>query len=63
MEYSMDRLWMAGYALLWSAAIGVASSKAQMASPMPRNHAAYVLPNGNVQVVTCSAMAGTISAS
>ena len=62
MEYSMDRLLLAGYALLWSAAIGVASSKAQMAAPMPRNHAAYVLPNGNVQVVTCSAMAGTVRA-
>jgi phosphate transport system substrate-binding protein len=31
-----------------------------MADPMPRDHSAYVMPNGSIQVVTCSAMAGTV---
>ena len=34
----------------------------QAQSPAPREHAGYVLPDGTVQVITCSAMAGVIQA-
>ena len=31
-------------------------------SPVPREHAAYVMPNGSIQIVTCAALSGVVKA-
>ena len=64
MQHSMGRVrtCVTACGVLW-AMVSAATAAAQTPAPVrPRGDAAYVLPDGTVQVVTCAAMAGVVGA-